>query len=49
MVLWAIWLHWNEVIFKKTICTDEVVHNVEGLYFDFPIPHREVDYILIIF
>ena len=31
-VLWAIWLNQNAVIFRvRTVCTDEVVHDVEGI------------------
>ena len=31
-VLWAIWLHWNEVMFRgKPASIDSVLHEVEGL------------------
>ena len=32
MVLWALWLRWNDVLFReRMLSTDGVVHDVEGL------------------
>ena len=31
-VTWAIWLHWNEVMFRgRPVSADSVVHEIEGL------------------
>ena len=32
MVIWAIWLHWNEVMSRgRSAFIDNVIHKVEGL------------------